>query len=79
MSLSILLIIFYIYLAVFFTLSFFSFYHLLKFGQNNFTAFIMTAIFMGGTVIILFIIWQNLVGIDWSQTILILPANTSTF
>ena len=67
MTLSILLIIYFIVLAVFTIFVFFDIYHLVRFGEKKSESWIMLAIFIGVILLILGITWQRLIGVDWSQ------------
>jgi hypothetical protein len=68
MTLSIFLYAYYIFLALFGALSLFTIYHLARFVPPSSVAFFTTYIFLAGTVIILFITWQEIQNIDWAQT-----------
>jgi len=67
--LSIFLIIYFIFLVIFILFSYFDIYHLLKFGTLNITNFLVTFIYLGGSILIIFISWQYLSQIDWQQPI----------
>ncbi|HEX9664876.1 MAG TPA: hypothetical protein VGA49_03585 [Patescibacteria group bacterium] len=69
--LSIFFIIYAIFLLIFLIFAFFSLYHIFKFGFWDFFTYLVTFIFIGGTVIILFITWQSARQIDWSQSLVI--------
>jgi hypothetical protein len=68
MTISIFLYAFYIFLALFGALSLFTIYHLARFVPPSSVAFFTTYIFLAGTAIILFVTWQEIQGIDWTQT-----------
>ncbi len=65
------------YIAVFFLAllgiwilyALFNIAHVLKFGYINYISYFMTFILLGLTVIILFIAYEQLQGIDWSDPI----------
>ncbi len=65
------------YIAVFFLgllgvwalYALFNIAHVLKFGYINYISYLMTFILLGLTVIILFIAYEQLQGIDWSDPI----------
>lgn len=66
-TLSILLWIYLIIVAIFMLYSAFGFYHLFKFGMLDTRAFAMTAFFLGGVVVILFVTFIIGVDINWSN------------
>jgi hypothetical protein len=44
-------------------------YHVFKWGGGTFTGFIATFIFLAGLILILFLTYDNLKMVDWSETI----------
>jgi hypothetical protein len=67
--LSSILIIYFIFLVFFIIFSYFNIYHIVRFGTLNFTNFLAIFIFIGVSVLILFVSWQYLSQIDWQQSI----------
>lgn len=65
------LIIYIIFLLGYAFFSFFAIYHLLRFGFNNLPTFLMIFIYVGFSVIVLFISWQAVSEIDWLRQITI--------
>lgn len=70
-SLYVLLIAYGLIVAAFIVFALFNLYHLFNFGFLSFLSFFMTFIFLGSTVLILFITYALASQIDWSQTIII--------
>ena len=70
MTLFLFLIAYLVFLFIFGTLSLFAIYHLARFVPPSSVAFFTTYIFLAGTAIILFVTWQELQNVDWSQTVL---------
>lgn len=66
---SIFLIPYAIFLVIFFVFAFFSLYHMFRFGVTNFTTFFMSFAFIALSVIILFISYEYIAGIDWQRDI----------
>jgi len=67
-----LVILLYIYLAIvglFVLFSFFDLYHMIRFGFLNGTTITTTFVFLAAAALILFISYQQLNPIDWSETI----------
>jgi protein-S-isoprenylcysteine O-methyltransferase Ste14 len=71
MTLSIFLIAYYIFLAIFVLFALFAIYYLARFVPPSSIAFFTTYIFLAGAILIIFISWQSLQGVDWTQTIFI--------
>jgi len=69
MTLSIFLIAYYIFLAIFVLFALFAIYHLARFVPPSSIAFFTTYIFLAGAVLVIFLSWQALQGVDWTQTI----------
>lgn len=69
MTLSVFLIAYFIFLVIFAIFSLFAIYHLAKFVPPSSIAFFTTYIFLAGVILIIFITWQKLQGVDWTQTI----------
>ena len=67
-SLSILLIIYGIFVLLFFLFALANLYHLFAFGFLNFESYFVTFIFLAGTVLILFITYALASQIDWTVT-----------
>lgn len=69
MTLFIFLIAYFIFLFLFAIFSIIDIYHLAKFVPPSSVAFFTTYIFLAVAAIIIFLSWQELAKIDWSQTI----------
>jgi undecaprenyl pyrophosphate phosphatase UppP len=69
MTLSLFLLAYYIFLAIFVIFSLFAIYHLAKFVPPSSLAFFTTYIFLAGAILIIFITWQELQSVDWTQTV----------
>jgi ABC-type maltose transport system permease subunit len=54
-------------------------YHMIKYGQLNFTAFSTTFIYIGVSIILLFISYQYLSQIDWKVGLTIFQGGSSLF
>jgi len=72
MPLYLILIPYAIFLLGFAFFSFFAIYHLIRFGFRSFSNFLMMFIFLGVSVIILFISYEMIAGINWFNEINIL-------
>lgn len=59
------LYIFYALYAGWFIFSLFNIYHALKFGFVNYASYFMTFVFMGASIIVLFVTYQALGEVDW--------------
>ena len=66
-SLTILLIPYGIALFVFGIFAFFSLYHMFKYGFVSFPAYIMTFIFLGGIVMVLYLTYALAIQLNWSD------------
>lgn len=53
------------FLAFYFLFSFFSLFHLLKYGKKSFALFLIVFAYAAVTTIILFLVWQELSGVNW--------------
>lgn len=69
MTLSIFLIAYFVFLFLFVVFAFFDIYHLAKFVPVDSNAFFTIYIFLAVAVLIIFLTWQELQGVDWTQTI----------
>lgn len=67
----ILLIIYAIFLIIFAFFSIFAVYHLIKFGFRTLGNFMMIFIFLGVCVIVLFLSWEAISQIDWTQNVVL--------
>ena len=67
MTLSIFLIAYYIFLGLFILFSLFSIYHLARFVPLSSLGFFTTYIFLAGAAIIIFVSWQEIQLVDWTQ------------
>lgn len=74
MTLSIFLIAYFVFLFIFVLLSLFAIYHLARFVPPSSVAFFTTYIFLAGTVVIIFVTWQELHTVDWTQTVFTISA-----
>lgn len=74
----ILLILYIIFLLGWAFFSFFAIYHLLRFGFQSTGTFFMVFVFIGVSVIILFMSWQAVSQVDWFSQISILELGGST-
>jgi len=72
LPLYILLIIYLIFLLFFAFFGLFGVYHLIKFGFHSFGTFLLIFMFLGASVIILFISYQAIAPIDWLQEITVM-------
>jgi hypothetical protein len=54
-------------------------YHMMKYGQINFTTFITTFAYIAGSIIILFLSYNFLSQIDWSVGLTIFQGGTGVF
>lgn len=70
-SLSLLLIIYGILVLLFFVFALVNLYHLFAFGFLNFESYLVTFLFLAGTVLILFITYRLALQIDWSLSFVI--------
>ena len=65
--LSIFLIPYAVILIIYFVFSFFSLYHMFRFGVTNFTTFFMSFIYIAVSAIIIFVSYNFIAGIDWQR------------
>lgn len=72
MTLSVFLLAYFVFLAIFTIFSIFAIYHLAKFVPPSSLAFFTTYIFIAGAILIIFVTWQALREVDWTQTVLTL-------
>lgn len=70
-SLSVLLYIYFAFLAVWLIFSLVAVYHMMKFGFKNFTSFFATFIFIGVSVFILMESYNYLSQIDWGMNVIV--------
>ncbi len=75
MTLSVFLIIYYVFLAFFVLFSLFAIYHLARFVPPSSVAFFTTYIFLAGAIIIIFVTWQEIQLIDWTQSLFTLNSS----
>lgn len=54
-------------------------YHIIKYGQINFTTFLITFAYIAGSIIILFLSYEYLSRIDWSAGLTILQGGAGIF
>ncbi|MFH1583291.1 MAG: hypothetical protein ABIB72_03155, partial [Candidatus Falkowbacteria bacterium] len=55
-----------LFIFIWLTFSFVGLFHMVKYGQINFTTFITTFFYIAGSIIILFLSYEYLSRIDWS-------------
>ncbi|OGY44251.1 MAG: hypothetical protein A2729_04905 [Candidatus Buchananbacteria bacterium RIFCSPHIGHO2_01_FULL_39_14] len=70
---------YYLYLlavGVFLLFTLFNVYHLIRFGFLNLTNIIVTAFFIGVSIMILLISWQAINQFNWNQMIILTPITT---
>lgn len=72
LPLYILLILYLIFLLLFAFFGLFGVYHLIKFGFHSFGTFLLIFMFLGVSVIMLFLSYQAIIPIDWMQKITII-------
>lgn len=70
-SLSILLYLYFVFLAVWLIFSLTAIYHMVKFGFVNFTTFFATFVFIGGAIFLLAQSYNYLSLIDWGMNAVI--------
>ena len=58
-----------LFLAIFMVYSFFNIYHLMRYGIYNFRLYLISVIFLGGTLFILGSSALVLFGFDWSVSL----------
>ncbi|MFA6306724.1 MAG: hypothetical protein WCV70_04210 [Patescibacteria group bacterium] len=54
-------------------------FHMIKYGQINFTTFFITFTYIAGSIIILYLSYQYLSQIDWSVGLTILQGGAGAF
>ncbi len=69
MTLSIFLYAYYAFIVLFGLFSLFAIYHLARFVPPSSVAFFTTYIFLAGVAIIIFVTWQEIMLVDWSQIV----------
>ncbi|MFZ5363884.1 MAG: hypothetical protein ACOZAG_00130 [Patescibacteria group bacterium] len=67
MTLSVFLTAYYIFLGLFILFSLFAIYHMARFVPLGSLGFFTTYVFLAGAIIIIFITWQEIQQIDWTQ------------
>lgn len=67
MTLSVFLIVYYVFLGLFGLFALFAIYHLVRFIPPTSAAFFTLYIFLAGAAIIIFASWQEIQLIDWTQ------------
>lgn len=77
MTLMIFLIIYLILAALFFVYALFSLYHIFRFGHFDAASYFMTGLFIGGYLLLLFVSFVFLSGIDWSSTLNVFNAGST--
>jgi hypothetical protein len=70
-SISTYFIIYGLALALFIIFALINLYHLFRFGFLSFTSFFMTFLFLGTSVLVIFITYKLGQNIDWTQTFII--------
>ena len=66
---SIILVIYLIIAVIFSMLVFFNLYHAWRFGMNNFINFFTMFLYMAVILLIVFVSYNFISGIDWTETI----------
>jgi len=67
--LSIFLIPFAVLFLLYLAFSYFSLYHMFRFGVTNFTTFFTSFMYIAVSVIIIFLAYERMAGIDWHREI----------
>ena len=75
--LSIFYFIYLVLVLVYLAYTFFNVYHLLRFGQLSIATFAVCVFYIAGSVVVLLFTWQSISGINWNQTLPILPDMTT--
>lgn len=70
-SLSAYLIIYGVLIAIFVAMAVVNLFHLFAYGFLSYLSFLMTFLFLAGTVLILFITYKLGLQIDWNQTFIL--------
>lgn len=68
-SLSIFLIIYLILASLFALYALLSLYHIIRFSHFDESSYFMTGLFIAGIILISFVSFTYIIGIDWNQTI----------
>jgi len=68
-----------LFIAVWLIFSLIALYHMIKFGQINFTSFLTTFIYLAGSAVIVFLSYQYLSRIDWSVGLSIFQGGAGIF
>jgi len=69
-------LIYYLYLilvGIFFIFSFFNIYHLLRFGSPRSITYLVTALYLIVSVLILIASWSVISAVSWGQSLPLLP------
>lgn len=72
------IVLFYIYVGLvglYVLFAFFDLFHVVRFGMWNFTTTTVTFLFIAGSVLILFVSFQWLSQVDWTQVITLRLSN----
>ncbi|MEI6597259.1 MAG: hypothetical protein WCL13_03595 [bacterium] len=73
------LILYLLFVFVWLIFSLVALYHILRYGQINFTTFITTFVYIIGLAVILFLSYEYLSQIDWSVGLTIFQGGSNAF
>lgn len=73
------LILYCLFVFVWLIFSLVALYHMIKYGQINFTTFITTFAYLAGSAVILFLSYEYLSRIDWSVGLTIFQGGAGIF
>ncbi len=68
-----------LFVFVWLVFSFIAIYHIMKYGQINFTTFAAVFIYVSGCAAILFLSYKYLINIDWSAGLTIMQGGFGIF
>ncbi|MBU0649299.1 hypothetical protein KJ969_04350 [Patescibacteria group bacterium] len=73
-----LLILYIIFLLAYAFFSFFAIYHLVRFGFQSLATFLMIFFYIALSVLVLFVSWQAVSGIDWTQEFILFESTVDS-
>jgi len=73
------LYLYFLFVFVWLIFSLIALYHMIKYGQINFTTFIVTFAYLAGSAMILFLSYEYLSRIDWSAGLTIFQGGVGIF